>query len=394
MAIVGDGVRGSMTRGAGGTDVFYRGLLNSDASWARVGCRIVSDLPRFGLTVRAQDVVADRHKPNMTIGLRLVSAAEAEAAANDAGIVITFEAPDAYPSVFAGARRRIGILVWEASLWPSSWIDAAKQWLDLIIVPSHFCAEGLRASALGDVTIMVVPHGIETTVFRPEGRIESPRECFTCLFVGTPAWRKGVDLLAAIFRAAFAPNEAVRLIAKIADYDDIESRPYLVADWRARLTALINEGYNVEILTEKLGDDDLAALYRSADVVLHPFRGEGFCLPLLEASACGTPAITTQWGGPLDFLTEESAFLVHPRGFIPAAPFLFLPQLCPAGAVMAAPDAAGLARALRLAKSDVGNRCRRGSVAASRAIDFAWTSCNARLATTVKAMLGRPPKRG
>lgn len=41
--------------------------------------------------------------------------------------------------------------------------------------------------------------------------------------------------------------------------------------------------------------EQLAAVYSAADVFLAPSRGEGFCVPLLEAQACGTPVIVTDF---------------------------------------------------------------------------------------------------
>ena len=41
--------------------------------------------------------------------------------------------------------------------------------------------------------------------------------------------------------------------------------------------------------------EHLAATYSAADVLLAPSRGEGFCIPLIEAQACGTPVIVTDF---------------------------------------------------------------------------------------------------
>lgn len=39
----------------------------------------------------------------------------------------------------------------------------------------------------------------------------------------------------------------------------------------------------------------MAALYTACDVLLAPSHGEGFCVPLIEAQACGTPVIATDF---------------------------------------------------------------------------------------------------
>lgn len=39
----------------------------------------------------------------------------------------------------------------------------------------------------------------------------------------------------------------------------------------------------------------MAAIYTSMDVLLAPSHGEGFCVPLIEAQACGTPVIVTDF---------------------------------------------------------------------------------------------------
>lgn len=40
---------------------------------------------------------------------------------------------------------------------------------------------------------------------------------------------------------------------------------------------------------------DMAAAYTAMDVLLAPSHGEGFCVPLIEAQACGTPVIATDF---------------------------------------------------------------------------------------------------
>jgi hypothetical protein len=44
-----------------------------------------------------------------------------------------------------------------------------------------------------------------------------------------------------------------------------------------------------------ISQEHLAITYSAADVLLAPSRGEGFCIPLIEAQACGTPVIVTDF---------------------------------------------------------------------------------------------------
>lgn len=55
----------------------------------------------------------------------------------------------------------------------------------------------------------------------------------------------------------------------------------------------------------------LAKLYNIADIGVFPTKFEAFGLVLLECLACGTPAIGTAAGGPLEFIDQTVGELVH-----------------------------------------------------------------------------------
>lgn len=61
-------------------------------------------------------------------------------------------------------------------------------------------------------------------------------------------------------------------------------------------------------------ESDMADLYRSADVFVSSSWFEAFSLPPLEAMACGTPVVTTDSGGIMDFCSPlENAYITRPR---------------------------------------------------------------------------------
>jgi len=63
----------------------------------------------------------------------------------------------------------------------------------------------------------------------------------------------------------------------------------------------------IEYITDDLTEQQIANLYRTCDVFVATYRGEGFSLPTLEAMASGLTVIVTKGGSTDDFTTEENA---------------------------------------------------------------------------------------
>ena len=154
-----------------------------------------------------------------------------------------------------------------------------------------------------------------------------------------------------------APDVAVRTLAaldRLLPDDGIPTRLVIVGgpsgpasddshpDALRRLAAHLGISDRVAILAPR-PQQDLAALYRAADVVLVPSRSESFGLVALEAQACGTPVVAAAVGG-LQSIVGAGGTLVdsrHPDAFAHAvAPYLLDARL------RAATGAAGRAAAL------------------------------------------------
>lgn len=188
---------------------------------------------------------------------------------------------------------------------------AALQACDAPIAVSH---HGKRLIEQAGIGCAYIPHGIDTQVgFRPEPadgvlfrRHHSiPQDAFLITFVGynrgVPPTRKGIEYLL----------QAVADLNKDG-YEDIHvymhTDPVPMGDMMGSLnipklaTALDVGGSKVTVHIPDPRQHILGypvaymrALYNAGDVFCLPSGGEGFGLPLIEAQACGSPVICTDW---------------------------------------------------------------------------------------------------
>lgn len=74
-----------------------------------------------------------------------------------------------------------------------------------------------------------------------------------------------------------------------------------------------NEGYGEDILFPGwISQEDLPAVYSSAELYLYPSNLEAFPIPITEALACGTPIVTSDVNG-LEEIAGDAALLVDPE---------------------------------------------------------------------------------
>ena len=157
--------------------------------------------------------------------------------------------------------------------------------VDEVWVPSDFVRDMYVGDGVPADRVHVVPNGVDLETYRPDGpaRRLAPDDVCVFLFVGGTIYRKGIDVLLAAFEEAFAGRDDVLLVVKDIGAGTFYSGMNVGDELRRREAA----GANVACLSDDLDDEGLAALYRGADVLVHPYRGEGFAMPVLEAMACG-----------------------------------------------------------------------------------------------------------
>jgi len=196
----------------------------------------------------------------------------------------------------------IGYTMFEASSIPKLWVDCCND-MDEIWVPTEKNKTTFRLCGV-KTPIFVVPYGVDDNLFQHS---KSNHSNFVFLAVGTYIDRKGWNVLFSSFISAFKDNKKVKLICK---FD--KTNPYIDK----------KNVDNIIVIDEKLDDTDMVNLYQAANCFVLPTRGEGFCLPALEAITCGIPVIITKDSGYGDFLNNNNAWFIKSKGLYPASPKL------------------------------------------------------------------------
>jgi glycosyltransferase involved in cell wall biosynthesis len=164
--------------------------------------------------------------------------------------------------------------------------DQLPRWaraVDVAAAVSEYNAGELRAAGARDVRVVPI-------VFRPErlraNGSSKERGPARILSVGRLAPHKRPDLVLRVFELyRSACDSAARL--------DLVGEP-LSPQYEASLRSLRGDGV---VMHGRLGQEALNGLWRDADVFVTLSEHEGFCVPLLEAFATGTPVIARPVGG-------------------------------------------------------------------------------------------------
>lgn len=143
--------------------------------------------------------------------------------------------------------------------------------------------------------IEVIPPGVDTSFWRPNGRAEMRRasEPLRILFVGGDFSRKGGHVLLDAFRR-LPPGQAELLLVT-----------------RSQIPAA--EGVQV-FNNLQPNSSELVALYQSADIFVLPTQAEAFGIAVVEASAVGLPVIAVGVGGVPDIVKHGQTGFLIPAG--------------------------------------------------------------------------------
>ena len=213
-----------------------------------------------------------------------------------AGACVLLGYPDQLQALPEAGRSSIPLFLWAQYSRPPRPEDLAG----LIPVPlTKRTGDYLHSSGLSGFPDPI-PHGVDTTHFYPladdeRDRIRSSRGLGRRFVVGTVAAhmaRKRFDLVLESFARMLAHKRNAFLIIKT---DRLLSHEGFDLISRAKALGVL---HSVRIVTGELTERGMRELYGQMDVYLNLSEWEGFCIPVIEAMACGVPVACQLIQGP------------------------------------------------------------------------------------------------
>lgn len=193
--------------------------------------------------------------------------------------------------------------------------------------------------------VPILPHGIDLEIFRmlvDRDRARSRELARERLGLSNASFLVGVVATNVEDRNRKSLPEVLAAVGLLA-----ARRPgvemFLLSDYRGRWTG----GADLHRVAQRMGlegvvpihstgelsyrsgvpDEDLAIIYNAMDVLCAPSGAEGFCLPLLEAQACGVPVVASDFTSQADLVAHGIVVRGQLRWMAEYDTFWFAPDI-------------------------------------------------------------------
>ena len=267
---------------------------------------------------------------------------------------------------------KIGYNVWESTRQPDQYFRKLLEF-DQLWVPTKWQRDCSIEQGYPADRVKIIPEAVDPQFF-PEVIVDKPPEYadgrFKFIFFGRWDYRKAVTEVVRAFLDEFKKDEPVDLILS-AD------NPFSVDGLKSTEERLKKNGLEDKRIQVLHGYN--RALYYKYMKTGHCFlscaRSEGWNLPLIEAIACGTPAIYSNWGAQLEFAEGKG----HPVEIIGECPAKFGEGSSFAGNIpgnYCEPDFEDLQRVMRNVYKNY-DKCKEKAMLDSKEIRYKYTWANA-----------------
>lgn len=189
-------------------------------------------------------------------------------------LVITLHGigPIIYPSLYSmGVRHKLTVLF--ANLKKKlKWRKQLKHCYKVVTVSEFSKTVITKYLPIPKDKVEVVYNGFDDTIFNQSFKSESKAPYF--LHISNDEPRKNVSLIIEAYESLNTDNK-----------------------WPLKLKLSGSRVVNtpgIELITERLSDEQISALYQQAGAFIFPSIYEGFGIPIVEALACGCPVVTSR----------------------------------------------------------------------------------------------------
>ena len=190
----------------------------------------------------------------------------------------------------------------EANLIGPEWVKKING-MHHVIVPNDFYKRVFMDSGV-DATIEVIPHGVDTELYRYKQRPQ--RKVFKFGSCGYLNERKGAFEMITAFCSEFDKGEPVELHLHSTDPDL----------WYYKNTV----DPRVHITRDSWNFQEVRQFYYDLDCFVFPSRAEGIGYPPREAMSTGLPTIIMNYSGLEDIAKDDIAYVLKPDGYEAANP--------------------------------------------------------------------------
>jgi glycosyltransferase involved in cell wall biosynthesis len=281
------------------------GPVSATAAGEQGDAELLERVPAFSGPLRSR---WHRNRPDVVHALRWTSGLAALTAARDLGLPIVQE----FSSLGVTERRAAGRR--DGAGMKADGASAARIRLEPAIGRSATAVVAINSAEVADLTglgvhrssIRMVPWGVDTDLFSPEGPVAKRN--------GRPRLLTAADLnerlpLEALLRALTrVPGAELLVVGGPAEAELGKNDSYVKL---AKCAAALGIADRV-IFTGTVDYTLMPALLRSADLVVSTCQYEPAGTTSLQAMACGTPVIAPPVGGHLDAVVDGTTGILIP----------------------------------------------------------------------------------
>lgn len=206
---------------------------------------------------------------------------------------------------------KIGYNVWESTRQPEEYFNKILEY-DQFWVPTEWQRQCTIDQGYPEDKVKVVREGVDGNTFYPLlGSDTINDDKFYFLLFQRWDYRKSTTEIIKAFLEEFKNEKNVRMICSIDNSFPVDGMKS--TEERLKHHGFYKHSFSKLKIIPFISDEEYINYLRTGNCLVSCSRSEGWNLPLIEAIACGTPTICSNYGAQLEFAKDHS-ILVDIKG--------------------------------------------------------------------------------